>query len=785
MLSVTDQKTKDKSTIKFRKKFNMAFINYDITSLSLFTILMLFFSFFMFLPIFTISIKAFNLENPSDLFRHFLYCFESTKFRHSLFNSLFAGLITTIICSIIGITVTLIFSRYRFFGKKYFQVLTILPLVSPPFVGAFAISRLLARNGILSNFLRLFIPGLPEMITGSIWGLILIQSIHLWPLIYFNTASSYSKLDPAQEEQARNLGSWSTNLYRRIILPMITPGFMAGAVLVFIWSISDLGTPIVINFPDFAPFQAFVAIKYMFEPGYYIEAAYALVIILLVVSLAALIFASRIVGMRDYAPEKVSGMEQSRLMHPASKPKTVFIWALLVSLLVLSLLPHLGVFFVAFIRFLNSGEIIPSEWSLGGVGKVLFGETALSGDPTYFFSDAITLIFLIVEMLSMIAIAIIAVFVILMILYLLLLLLVNIVSYITNTFRKKELGYSYKSFSKIGIINTAIASVIVGFFVAMFSLAGTTVFVTMIINSLLYSSLAMIITIGIGIAVGYLLIRKKNLKGISIIMAVIGFYMGLILGVEVSEFYPALRVPVIIVVAFIVSIVFFVLGRMFNLKNLDLFSTMPFAVPGIVMAVGYLIFFSSLDSFWGVLPPELDTIPILGIITAGIREILHLAFPIMETTRFTSYWFILVISYSMRRMPYSVQASTAVLRQIHVSLEEQAYNLGASGLLTLRRITIPLMASGIFAGGILTFVTSFTEVSTSILIQPQNPPILPFVPMTSRSDPLTLGIYSEIQRGGDTMPAGVLGLIQLLVATIGMVITQRSLGEKTGTAFGG
>lgn len=639
----------------------------------------------MFLPILSISISAFNFTDPSNFFQHFIYCFESVTYRQSIFNTLFAGLTTTIICCIIGLTVTIIFSRYQFFGKRYFQVLTILPLVAPPFVGAFALRRLLDNNGIITNFFQLYIPGITNLLGVSIWGIILMQSIHLWPLIFFNTAASYSKIDPAQEEQARNLGSWSLSLYRQIILPLITPGFVAGAVLVFIWSISDLGTPIVLYYREYAPFLAFSELRK--ERGAYVEGAYALVIILLIVSLLALLFSSKIVGMRDYAPEKVSGMEQTRLMQKASKPKTFLILLILISLLVISLLPHIGIFTVAFVERIKIGEVIPTLWTFDGV-----------------------------------------------------------------------------------IITLEKADV-----------------VAMIFNSLVYSALAMSITIVIGIIVGYLIVRKQNLKGIPLIMTVIGGYVGLILGAQIASSLGNTleKQSVIFGFCILMSVIFFVTGRSMNLRTLEVFSTMPFAVPGIVLAAGYIGFFGSTTSLWGFLPSELDLIPIVGIVTSVIRKFL-LSFPNNPLEfRFTSFWFILVVSYSMRRMPYAVQSSTAVLRQIHESLEEVAHNLGASATTTLRRVTIPLMASGVLAGGILTFITSFTEVSTSIMITPINPPFRPIYSVSPLSDPLTKGIYDEITRGGDWAPAGVMGLIQLLVAGIGMIITQRLLGEKTGTAFGG
>ncbi|MHA1168052.1 MAG: ABC transporter permease, partial [Candidatus Hodarchaeales archaeon] len=507
---------------------------------------------------------------------------------------------------------------------------------------------------------------------------------HLWPLVFFNTAASYSKIDPAQEEQARNLGSWSINLYRRILLPLITPGFMAGAVLVFIFSISDLGTPIVMNFSEYAPYLAFSDLREQRES--YIQAAYAIVIILLIISVLALIFSSKVVGMKDYAVEKVSGMEQTRLMQKPSKRKAFLIYLLLVSILLVSLLPHIGVLIVAFVERIKLGEIIPTLWSLDGL---------------------------------------------------------------ITTYNDPEL-------------------------------------ISMIFNSLFYAGMAMVITVVIGVIAAYLLVRKKNLRGISIIMMIIGCYVGLILGAQIAVSFGSVLEKNLIMFGsmFIMAILFFVIGRTMNLRCLEMFSTIPFAIPGIVLAFGYISFFGSVESLWGILPPELDAIPIAGIITGAIRGF-FLSMPNTPLQmRSTNFWMIFVVSYSMRRMPYAVQASTAVLRQVHHSLEEVAYNLGATTRRTLIRITIPLMASGIFAGGILTFVTSFTEVSTSIMITPQNQPFKPFIPVTRLAAPLTKGIYDEVTRGNE-MTGGILGLIQLLVAAIGMTLTQKLLGEKTGTAFGG
>jgi iron(III) transport system permease protein len=185
------------------------------------------------------------------------------------------------------------------------------------------------------------------------------------------------------------------------------------------------------------------------------------------------------------------------------------------------------------------------------------------------------------------------------------------------------------------------------------------------------------------------------------------------------------------------------LGKSF----LDFISMMPFAIPGVVMGLGYIYLFSR---------------------------------PIIGNFRLTSIWYILVISYSMRRLPYSVRSSTAVLRQVHESLEESARNMGASRLKTLTLITIPLIMPGLIAGAILTFINSFTEVSTSLLLKPL------IGPLGFYARPLTLQILLEAKGGPTAIKiAACLGLVQIIVTSVGLYLTNKLLGGKAGLAFGG
>ncbi|UCH02665.1 MAG: iron ABC transporter permease [Candidatus Bathyarchaeota archaeon] len=174
---------------------------------------------------------------------------------------------------------------------------------------------------------------------------------------------------------------------------------------------------------------------------------------------------------------------------------------------------------------------------------------------------------------------------------------------------------------------------------------------------------------------------------------------------------------------------------------LDGLAMLPFAIPGIVVGIGYLRAFYRFE------------IPGLGI-------------PLTAT------WFILPISYMIRRLPYTVRSSYASLQQIHISLEEASMNLGANRLQTFLRITMPLMLTGIIAGGILAFVNAVVEISTTLFLTP-----------SLEQASLSFGIYQYIYNPQGKGPASALGVFAILLVAISIFIVQKILGRRMGTIF--
>ena len=125
----------------------------------------------------------------------------------------------------------------------------------PPFVGAIAMQLILGRNGIVNLLFRSWFDFTIPFMDGLI-GIIIVQTLHYFPFILLNASASLASIDLSLEEAGQNLGAHGFRLLQKITLPLMMPGYIAGALLVFIKSIDDLGTPLLLNYTNMLAPQA-------------------------------------------------------------------------------------------------------------------------------------------------------------------------------------------------------------------------------------------------------------------------------------------------------------------------------------------------------------------------------------------------------------------------------------------------------------------------------------------------------------------------------------------------
>ncbi len=173
---------------------------------------------------------------------------------------------------------------------------------------------------------------------------------------------------------------------------------------------------------------------------------------------------------------------------------------------------------------------------------------------------------------------------------------------------------------------------------------------------------------------------------------------------------------------------------------LDWIATASLAVPGIVLAIGYLRLYK-------------------GVTVPGTEIML------------TSTWIIIMLAYAVRRLPYALRSCVAALQQIHVSLEEAAESLGATKMRTIRRVLVPLMAGGILAGFVTSFITAAVELSATIMLT-----------SAESQAPMSYGIYLYMQSVAGRGPGAALGVLAIAVVALGTYLSHLVV-ERTGNRF--
>ena len=265
-----------------------------------------------------------------------------------ILNSIINSFLVTFFATIIGTSVALLVGLYDFPGRRMFAVLASLPLLVAPFVNAYIIRLLYGfslQGNTISYILRSL--GIPfEIGFTGLAGITVAQTLAFYPIVYINVLAALGSIDATLIEQALNLGSKGFRLIRTVVLPLVLPGILAGATLVYILSLEDVGAPIVFNYRNVMSYQVFLFFQEYTAIGRTGVAA-ALCLLMLLFALAPLAIVRKYLSLKYYA----------RLARGAPRPykrlKLGAIGMLVAYLLVLPVIvaaaaPQIGIFVLAF-----------------------------------------------------------------------------------------------------------------------------------------------------------------------------------------------------------------------------------------------------------------------------------------------------------------------------------------------------------------------------------------------------------------------------------------------------
>jgi iron(III) transport system permease protein len=191
------------------------------------------------------------LHDGSLSLQNYIDILTDEGFFTSLKNSLFVSIVSMSISVVIGTFFAWVVARTDIPGKSFFRTAFVVPFIVPPFIGALAWMQLLGPVGLLNTLYKnLF--GTEELLWNIYGadGIILVLTLHLFPLVYINMLGSLERMNPELEEAAQVSGSRIFSVMRRITLPLMLPALASGAVLVFIMAIANFGIPAILGFSD-------------------------------------------------------------------------------------------------------------------------------------------------------------------------------------------------------------------------------------------------------------------------------------------------------------------------------------------------------------------------------------------------------------------------------------------------------------------------------------------------------------------------------------------------------
>src|SRR3984893_2665846 len=309
-------------------------------------LLWLFLALFLVYPLTRIFYDAVTDEAGRLTLANFVAFFSDSFYLRALWKSLVLGVATVAASSVIGIAVAFLLVRFDFPGRSLFGYLTMIPIISPPLVGTLGFTFILGRAGSINVLLQdVFDLLRPINFLYGLHGVVLVEMLHLFPMITLNVVDALGKIDPALEEAAESVGARGWRKFWTVTLPLTTPGYVAGALLVFIWTFSDFATPLILGVQDLLAAQAYLNIvqfvdRRIFRMGICISALMVLLAVLF------LLVARRWVGLKDYSSLSYSVIER-RCLSGARQAAAVGFLSLV---MLLSFIPYVGVALASFSR---------------------------------------------------------------------------------------------------------------------------------------------------------------------------------------------------------------------------------------------------------------------------------------------------------------------------------------------------------------------------------------------------------------------------------------------------
>lgn len=285
---------------------------------------------FILWPLYAVLAQSFFDDNMRLTLQYYKETLSHAENIQVLMNTIGLGLFVGVFSTAIGFIFAYAHAYLKLPFKKLFNVVAILPIVSPPFALAMSFIMLFGQQGFVSKVIL----GIKDSNVYGFTGLATVQILTFFPVAYLVLAGLLKQIDPSLEEAARNMGASRWQTFRTVLLPLVTPGIANSFLLVFIQTVADFGNPMVIG----GNFNTMAAQVYLQAMGNYdIKGGTALATVLLTLSVLMFVLQKYWVGNKSYVTLTGKPSRVRELVDDKASMLIIGVPCLLISLFILVL----------------------------------------------------------------------------------------------------------------------------------------------------------------------------------------------------------------------------------------------------------------------------------------------------------------------------------------------------------------------------------------------------------------------------------------------------------------
>jgi ABC-type Fe3+ transport system, permease component len=293
---------------------------------------------------------------------NFTKFFGKSYYFSTLMNSFKVSLSATLTSVLIGAPLAYLFAIYKIKGKRVLNIMIIIASMSAPFIGAYSWILLLGRNGVITNFMKSIFKITPPDIYGF-GGILLVFTLELFPLIFLYVSGALKNMDNSLLEASENMGCTGIRKFIKVVVPLIMPTLLAGALLVFMRALADFGTPMLIG-EGYRTFPVLIFNEFVGEVAGDDGFACAIAVVAIFITTVVFLFQKYMANRHSFSLSSLNKIEPKEV-----KGFKGFIVHLFVYFVIgIAVLPQAYVIYTSFLK--TNGMVFQKGYSLASYTKL-------------------------------------------------------------------------------------------------------------------------------------------------------------------------------------------------------------------------------------------------------------------------------------------------------------------------------------------------------------------------------------------------------------------------------